>query len=469
MEIIHDPENYIELTDQQIQAVDMAINNNISFISGGPGCGKTTTLLAIVKKFKESNLIIKMASPTGRAAKQMTRATGHPASTIHAMLVCNFEDGQFTFIHNKENPLDADLIIIDELSMITTNLMASVFDAINVSRTKLLMVGDPYQLPSVGPGAVLRDLLDSGLFPHTELTDIHRSSGEIVKVCHEIKAGRTYTPASRLDLEAETPVNLIHIECSTPEKTMVAVKKIMCERMPVRGYNPVEDVMVLSPVNTKGQLSCLSLNRMLRQELNPEKNRNPAEVLAKLKQEAIDGAYMKFRTGDKVIQTKNTQAAGVKLELSFNLDLGPGTKDEIMEIRKDIEKPTYIVNGDMGYILEIAGQFMVVKFSEPDRYTTIPFVNNDLLHAYCITCHRAQGSESPVVIIPVHRQFNLFMSNSWLYTALSRGKQIVITCGAFDTVERAIRNRSPNNRKTRLKLRLIQESRKNLEVEFGDI
>jgi exodeoxyribonuclease V alpha subunit len=306
------------------------------------------------------------------------------------------------------------------------------------------------------------------------LTDIHRSSGEIVKVCHEIKAGRTYTPATRLDLDAETPVNLIHIECSTPEKTMVAVKKIMCERMPLRilngkPVNPVEDVMVLSPVNTKGQLSCLSLNRMLRQELNPEKNRNPAEALAELKQDAIDGAYMKFRIGDKVIQTKNTKANGVKLELSFNLDLGPGTKDEIMEIRQDIEQPTYIVNGDMGYILEIAGQFMVVKFSEPDRYTTIPLVNNELLHAYCITCHRAQGSESPVVIIPVHRQFNLFMSNSWLYTALSRGKQIVITCGAFDTVERAIRNRSPNNRKTRLKLRLIQESRKEIEVEFAGI
>jgi len=384
-------------------------------------------------------------------------------------LVCNFENGQFTFSHNKDNPLDADLIILDELSMITTSLMASVFDAININRTKLLMVGDPYQLPSVGPGAVLRDLLDSGLFPHTELTDIHRSSGEIVKVCHEIKAGRTYTPASRLNLDAETPVNLIHIECSTPEKTMVAVKKILCERMPVRGYNPIEDVMVLSPVNTKGQLSCLSLNRMLRQELNPEKNRNPAEVLAELKQEAIDGACMKFRTGDKVIQTKNTKANGVKLELSFNLDLGPGTKDEVMEIRKDIEQPTYIVNGDMGYILEIVGKDMVVKFTEPDRYTTIPLVNNELLHAYCITCHRAQGSESPVVIIPVHRQFNLFMSNSWLYTALSRGKQIVITCGAFDTVERAIRNRSPNNRKTRLKLRLIQESRRLLENEFTGI
>ena len=155
----------ITLTNQQVAAVEMAINNNVSLVSGGPGTGKTTTLLAIVKKFKEKNFTIKMASPTGRAAKQMTRATGHPASTIHAMLVCNFENGQFTFSHNKENPLDADLIIIDELSMITTSLMASVFDAINVSRTKLLMVGDPYQLPSVGPGAVLRDLLDSGLFP----------------------------------------------------------------------------------------------------------------------------------------------------------------------------------------------------------------------------------------------------------------------------------------------------------------
>ena len=465
----------MELTNQQEDAFQMVLNNKISIMSGGPGTGKTTTLLEVVGHFKSENAIIKQAAPTGKAARQMSRATGHYASTIHAMLVCNFEGGKFTFGHNKENPLDADLIILDELSMITTNLMASVFDAINIKRTKLLMVGDPYQLPSVGPGAVLRDLLDSGLFPHTELTDIHRSSGEIVKVCHEIKAGRTYTPASKLDLDAETPVNLIHIECSTPEKTMVAVKKIMCERMPLRilngkHVNPIEDVMVISPVNSKGKLSCLSLNRMLRQEFNPDKNRNQLEALSELKQDAENGAYMKFRTGDKVIQTKNTKASGVEFALSKNLDLGVFTNTEERDLkRQHIALPSYIVNGDMGYIVDVVDQEMVVKFSEPDRYTTIPLVNNELLHAYCITCHRAQGSESPVVIIPVHRQFNMFISNSWIYTALSRGKQIVITCGAFDTVERAIRNRSPNNRKTRLKLRLIQESRRTMEVEFGDI
>ena len=435
----------ITLTKQQMLAVRMVQDNKISLLSGGPGTGKTTTVLEIVNQAEEDGLIIAQAAPTGKAAKRMAEATGRYASTIHSMLVCQFDGSEFSFFHNETNPLPVDLLIIDETSMITNDLMARVFEAINIRRTSLLLVGDPYQLPSVGAGAVFRDFLESGVFPHIELDIIHRNSGRIVEICHDIKLGKTFFPDDALDLEADNPINMIHVECSTPEKTMEAVKTIMCVAMPRRGYNPVDDVMVLSPVNTKGPLSCLSLNRMLRQELNPERHRDPKAVEAELKQQAEDEAYMEFRAGDKVIQTKNDKAETT-----------------------DGEK-TFVVNGDMGKINAIDGKTIIVDFTEPFRQVVLPRVNNNLLHAYCITCHRAQGSESPVVIIPLHRQFNYFLSNSWLYTAISRGKEIVITVGAFGTIERAIKNRVPNNRMTRLKTRFIQADRRMMEAEFAGI
>lgn len=435
----------ITLTSQQMAAVEMVKRNGISLLSGGPGTGKTTTLLQIINQAEEEGMSILQASPTGKAAKKMAEATGRYASTIHAMLVCQFDGSDFTFLHNEHNPLPADLIVIDETSMITNDLMARVFEAIDIRRTRLLLVGDPYQLPSVGAGAVFRDFLESGIFPHIELDIIHRNSGRIVEVCHDIKLGKTFFPDDALDLDAENPVNMIHVECSTPEKTMDAVRAIMCKRMPLRGYNPTDDVMVLSPVNTKGHLSCLSLNRMLRQELNTEKHRDIETVKAELKKQEEGGSQMEFRTGDKIIQTKNDK------------------------VETDEKEKTFVVNGDMGRIVAIDGNKLIVDFTEPDRRVILPKNNNDLLHAYAITCHRAQGSEAPVVIIPVHKQFNYFLSNAWLYTALSRGKEIVITVGAFGTIDRAIKNRVPNDRLTRLKQQFAQQDRRMLEAEFANI
>ncbi len=430
--------NNIQLTDQQFAAIEMVKENRISILTGGPGTGKTTATLEIINWAESEELNIIQAAPTGKAAKRMMEATGEYASTIHSMLRCIFENGKFEFAYNKRNPIPADLIILDEISMITVDLMARVLEAIDINRTKLLLIGDQDQLPSVGAGAVLRDLLASCIIPHTELDIIHRNSGEIVSACHKIKNGQLYTPFNKLDLEAQSPVNLIHVECFTPEQALTGIQKIVCDVVPKKyGFDPVEDIQVISPVNSKGILSCDSINETLRDTLNPI---STDDFFA----DGIDQDY-KFRPGDKVINTKNNKATTVE-------------GDE-----------TAIVNGDIGIVQSVEKKMITVLFTDPEREVEILKREQNLLHAYCITCHKFQGSESPVIVIPVHSQFNYFLSNSWLYTAISRAKIICITIGTFATIEKAIRNRVPNNRLTMLKKRLVQADREIIELEFAGI
>ncbi len=417
-------------TEKQQLVLDMVKNNRISILSGGPGVGKSFTAKLVVQWAKKNNLIVAQAAPTGKAAKRIIEATDHYASTIHSMLGCEFEDDKFVFIHNAQNTIRADLVILDEVSMITNDLLARVMDAIDVKRTRLLLIGDQDQLPSIGPGAVLRDLLKSKIVPHINLDEVFRNSGEIVRVCHSIKKSDIYIPSGGLDLKAENPMNLIHVECDTPERALSGVNKIVCERMPLRGYDPVHDVQVISPVNNKGPLSCESVNKVLREKLNP--------IHSALTEE-------RFRRGDKVINTKNSPVTNT-----------------------DKEK-TAIVNGDIGIVQKVEEKRIIVMFSNPDREVYLPKKNKNLLFAYCITCHRFQGSESPVIIIPMHRQFNYHISNPWIYTALSRGKEIVITIGAFDTIEKAILNKQPNSRETRLTERIVEAYESKINLEFGDI
>ena len=448
----------IKYTDQQLSAITMMKENRIGVMTGGPGTGKSTTIYAIIEWAMSCNLRIFQAAPTGRAAKRMTEATNRFASTIHTLLGCTFDQKEgFVFGYNKDNPLPCDLLIIDETSMITNNLMARLMEAVDVKRTRVLLVGDQDQLPSVGAGAILRDLLASEIVPRVELTVIHRNSGLIVKACDQIKNSRIYIPSKKIDLEKENPDNLIHISCSDPVKILENIKKIVCERMPLRGYDPVEDVQVLSPVNSKGLLSCDSINEVLQAELNPDRTEkdikdcvpdiNLFEQLEK--KEALSGPESTkekkkkvFRAGDKVINTKNEK------------------------VMKTDNFESAIVNGDIGIIQSVTDKKIIVLFSDPDREVILSKSTKTLLHAYCITCHKFQGSEAPVIIIPVHCQFNYFIDNPWIYTAISRGKELVITIGQFGTIEKAIRNRVPNNRYTMLKERIVSRYR---EIEFGDI
>lgn len=428
-------------TQEQSSAVDMVIKYRVSILTGGPGTGKTFTTKIIIEWAKSRELVIVQAAPTGKAAKRMMEATQMVASTIHVMLGCMVDpSGQFVFGYNKDNPIPADLVILDEISMLTNNLMARVMEAIDIKRTRLLLIGDENQLPSVGAGAVLRDILASKIIPHTQLTQIHRNTGAIVRVCRDVKEGVAFSPAKRLDLDhPDGPVNLIHIECNTPDRTLAGVKAIVRDRMPVRGYDPVDDVQVISPVNTKGPLSCENINQILRKELNPFEQLNPED------RTDVKDFDSRFWPGDKVINTKNSRATETN------------------------GRDTYIVNGDIGRVVSVSGKRMRVRFADPDREVFLTRNDKHLLHAYCITCHRFQGSEAPVIVIPVHKQFNHFLSNSWIYTALSRGKEIVITIGAFSTIERAIRNRTPNNRNTGLKRQLLEERQNYIEKEFADI
>jgi len=407
------------LTSEQQNALTMTQNNRVSILTGAPGVGKTFTLKAILDWAQSERMTVAQASPTGKAAKQMTAATEKRATTIHSLLQPRRgNNGNFVFGMNEKNKLSEDLLILDECSMITNALMASVMKAIDAKRTRLLLVGDHYQLPSVGAGAILRDLIASGQIPCTELTEIQRNSGDIVKACHQIKDGKYYTASKALD--PDNGLNLRHIECRSPERIQEIIRQVVTGRMVERGFNPTWDVQVLSPTNERTILSCKGLNKVLQAELNP----NPK----------LENTI--FRVNDKVIQTKNEK----------------------------IKTPTggeeLVVNGDMGTIIDISlkKKQIVVKFDNPSRTVSVPLrgKGNKLLLGYSITCHRYQGSEAPVVIIPVHSGFNFFVNRPWLYTAISRAQSICITVGEFSAVEKAIDTQMVLHRKTFLKEKLLK-------------
>jgi len=444
-----------KLTSQQLKAIDMVFNNKVSILTGGAGTGKSTTIKYILKKALQLNLIIRQAAPTGKAAKRIIETSGMFASTIHSLLGVTFdEDGNFKFICNEKNPIFADLIILDEVSMIDNNLMYHFIMAVDPERTTLLLIGDSGQLPSVGVGAILRDMISSRKIPHIELDIIHRNSGKIVEACSKVRNGEVYTPnkPKELDLKAENPINMVHMQCETPEKTLKAIGYLV-ERMGVRGFDMVNDIQVISPVNKKGLLSCESINQLLKEQLNPYipvKN-----FLGEIEPEPEN---QKFRINDKIINTKNGSM-------------------------KDVDnEDCVIVNGDIGFIQEFVGKQMIVKFSDPERFVKLPVNSNKLILAYAITCHKFQGSQEKIIIIPFERSFSYHCNSNWLYTGLSRATTLCITVGDFSTIGGMLNNYQNNvERLTMLEQNIIkcfEEYKKPVEInqvvfedyeEFGDI
>ena len=399
------------LNSEQQSALEMVKTAQISILTGAPGTGKTFTLNAVLDWARSAGLSVLMASPTGKAAKQMEAATGWPASTIHRMLKpIMTPEGKFEFQKNKKNRLKAGLLVIDETSMITNSLTASVFRAVRAYGTKILIVGDHYQLPAVGIGAVLRDMIESDVISKKELTKIQRNSGDIVKACHRIKDGRMYEPSPRIDLDAG--LNLRHLERAIPSEINQTIEEIVCGRMPRRGYDPIKDVQVMSYTNKNTEISCEALNKILQKALN----KNP-EV-----------KNTKFRTGDKVIQIKNE-----------NMTATDG-------------KDVLVVNGDMGSVTGILEEKkkILVQFDNPERTVSIPLRKHNLLLAYCVTCHRMQGSEAPVVVIPFHSVQGFYMTRKWVYTAISRAKEICITVGQINAIEKAVAKDTDDRRRTLL-------------------
>jgi len=414
------------LTDQQKAAVKMVQSQRISILVGGPGTGKTTVCKTIIERAKKEGLKVKLAAPSGKAAKRMSEATGQSASTIHRLLEPQMGSSGFEFERNEVKPIECELVICDEVSMVANNLMADLLRAIDHG-TKVLFIGDQDQLPSIGAGAVLRDFLLSKTIPYMELNKIHRFSGDIVKACHAIKHGRQYSPSGTVDLEKG--LNLRHIETRSESEVLRIIKEIVVNRMPARGYDPIWDVQVISPTNERTTMSCKSINAVLQQGLNsnpPEKN-------------------TPFRVGDKAIQIKN---ARVTARIS---------RDRDYPFNDNGELETYVVNGDLCQIEEIEKKKIIAKFFDPDRIVVLSKTDNQLLLAYVITCHRCQGSESPVVVIPVHGSFNFFVTRSWIYTAISRAKELCITVGQFSAINRAIQNEVSDSRITKLQERLKKE------------
>lgn len=421
----------MELDELQLEAVTQCIRNGLFILSGGPGTGKTTTINMIIRYFDAAGLDIFLAAPTGRAAKRMTEATGFEARTIHRMLELNSalsdEDSRkVKFERNEENPLEADVIIIDEMSMVDIQLFQSLLKAV-APGTRLILVGDVNQLPSVGPGQVLRDLIDSRAFPMVTLQKIFRQAEEsdIVVNAHRINNGQQIA----LDNKSRDFFMLERNDANVIYKHMI---QLIREKLP--GYVKATpfDIQVLTPMR-KGLLGCETLNGILQRYLNPPDAG---------KKEHISGDTI-YREGDKVMQVKNNYQLEWEIVSKYGIPVDRGAG---------------IFNGDMGRILEINETLsnLVVEYDE-QRRVTYPFsLLEELELCYAVTIHKSQGSEYPAVILPLLSGPRLLFNRNLLYTAITRARNCVTILGSSDTVRSMIDNVSENRRYTALANR-IQE------------
>lgn len=416
-----------ELDQKQRLAVKEAVNNGVLVITGGPGTGKTTTINAILKYFEEEDLVVELAAPTGRAAKRMSEATGYAAKTIHRLLELSGlpdEGGRTEFMRNEQNPLEADVIIVDEMSMVDIYLIHSLLKAV-VTGTRLILVGDANQLPSVGPGCVLKDIIDSSVFTVVRLTKIFRQAAKsnIVMNAHKINEGEV------LDLENKK-TDFFIMRRYEAQGVLEMIKKLIVDILPPNIKIEPYDIQVMTPMR-KGQLGVEELNTYLQGILNPP---------AKGKVEKKFG-NVTFRVGDKVMQVKNDYQLEWEIQNKYKIP---------------IEKGTGVFNGDMGIISEINtfAETLEVHFDD-NRQVTYSFKQaEELEHAYAITIHKSQGSEYPAVIMPLLSGPRMLMNRNLLYTGVTRAKRCVTIVGNEKTVQDMIKNKSENRRYTDLELRI---------------
>lgn len=417
------------LDDMQRTAVMEAARRGILVLTGGPGTGKTTTINAMIHFFESEGLDIRLAAPTGRAAKRMTEATGYEAQTIHRLLEVsgNPEDETVNgFGRNEENPLEADVIIIDEMSMVDLPLMHALLGAI-VPGTRLILVGDRNQLPSVGPGSVLKDIIDSQCFPVVMLNKIFRQAGEsdIVVNAHKINRGEEVV----LDNKSR---DFFFLKRQDANVIISVVITLIQKKLPKYVNAQPYDIQVLTPMR-KGLLGVERLNRILQEYLNPpEAGKTEKEYGDRL-----------FREGDKVMQIKN----------NYQLEWEVATKYGMT-----IDKGMGIFNGDMGIIREINTyeETVIVEYDEK-RMVKYPYALLDELElAYAITIHKSQGSEYPAVVIPLLQGPRQLYHRNLLYTAVTRARQCVTLVGSDSVFQEMIRNTNEQDRNTSLAQR-IQE------------
>ena len=441
---IEEKEN-LHLDDLQRKAVELAVSRGVLLISGGPGTGKTTTINAIIRFFLADVKSVLLAAPTGRAAKRMTEATGYEAATIHRLLgykAMGEEDEQenrgteeefWRFERDPDNPLEADAVIIDEMSMVDLFLFHALLRAIRPG-TRLIMVGDIHQLPSVGPGRVLRDLMESGAFCSITLQKIFRQAkqSDIVMNAHRILQGQ------QLDLENHSR-DFFFLERRDPKVIYKHIVLLMEQMLPKYVQGSRDDIQVLTPMR-KGALGCIRLNEVLQSVLNPE-------APGKKETRAHDQV---FRVGDKVMQTRNNYQMEWEIPGNFGMP---------------IEKGTGVFNGDFGVIADVDTELaeLIVRFDE-DKVVHYPFTQlEDLELAYAITVHKSQGSEYPAVILPLLSGPSGLFNRNLLYTAITRARKCVVILGERETVAQMEQNISQYTRYSGLKDRILE-----MKQEEGD-
>ena len=413
----------IKLGDLQRKAVYEAVESGLVIITGGPGTGKTTTINAIIKLFEMQNMEILLAAPTGRAAKRMTETTGMEAQTIHRLLELNGnpeEGGSMRFERNELNPLEADVIIIDEMSMVDIYLMYSLLKAVTVG-TRLILVGDVNQLPSVGPGKVLKDIIGSEKFNVVRLSEIFRQAAEsdIITNAHKINAGQSI----RLDNKSK---DFFMLSMNSSLQIQRALVSLIAEKLPPYVDATKYDIQVLTP-SRKGELGVENLNKILQQYINPP---------APNKREKQWGEVV-FRENDKVMQIKNDYQIEWKIVTKKGLTIKEGSG---------------VFNGDCGIIREInefAGT-VTVEFDEGKVVEYTGATLEELELAYAITIHKSQGSEYPAVIIPLLNAPRPLLNRNLLYTAVTRARKCVTIVGSENSVNEMIQNESEMKRNSGL-------------------
>jgi exodeoxyribonuclease V alpha subunit len=393
----------VTFSPEQRAAVRTATGEKVLIITGGPGTGKTTTLVAVAAMLKDRGLAVELAAPTGRAAKRMSEATGFAARTIHRLL--EYNPGKNGFNRHEQNPLDLDVLVLDECSMIDAPLLRDLTAALP-QRARLVLVGDRDQLPSVGPGNVFRDLIESGRFPVINLNRIFRQAEASLIVVNAHRVNQGQLPQFKADKDQ----NFFFIEEADPLKIQQTIVDLVAERLPkAYGFNPKKDIQVIAPMY-KGEIGVSNLNRLLQARLNPA----GAE---------IERGGVIYRVGDRVMQVRN------------NYDQG-------------------VFNGDQGYIISIdpEEQEVAVRFDNEARYDFDGL--DELAPAYAITVHKSQGSEYRAVVLPMATQHYVMLQRNLLYTAMTRARELLVVVGTTRALAIAVKNDQIKRRFTSLKEKL---------------
>jgi exodeoxyribonuclease V alpha subunit len=399
----------ITLAAAQRAAVEQAVVSKVMVITGGPGVGKTTLVNSVVQIFKAKGLKVVLCAPTGRAAKRLTETTGQPATTIHRLLA--FDPTTADFKHDQDNPLEGDVFVVDETSMVDLTLAHKTVRAIPPAAA-LVLVGDVDQLPPVGPGSVLRDVIDSGAVPVCRLTEVFRQAAEsaIIANAHRVNKGLMPVFPGKL-AEGEKPADFYFVEAEEPDAGVDAILRLVRDSIPRRfGLHPLDDVQVLSPMQ-RGFLGARNLNLALQAALNPT---GPS----------VERYGWTFRVGDKVMQTVN-----------------------------DYDKDVF--NGDIGRVaaIDTDEQELAVTFDGRDVIYDLKELD-ELSLSYAATVHKSQGSEYPAVVVPIHTQHYTLLQRNLLYTAMTRGKKLVVLVGTKKAVALAVKRGEEGRRVTTLARRL---------------